>query len=70
MTRTWDRLVAQVAATVALLCTSGCYLFGPRNVPTGQPPLAYLSQGTLDDLRAAFNAASDRTRLLLLFSPT
>jgi hypothetical protein len=63
--------VAQVAATVALLCASGCmYLFGPRNVPSGQPPLAYLSQGTLDDLRAAFNAASDRTRLLLLLSPT
>ena len=64
--------MAQVAATIALLVVVA-FLYhrhAPRHVPQGQPPLTYLSEGTLADLRAAFNAASDRTRLLLLLSPT
>jgi len=46
------------------------YRYAPRRVPSGQPPLTSLSPSTFDELRAAFNAASDRRRLLLLLSPT
>jgi hypothetical protein len=67
----WVRAV-QVAGAIALLATGGFlyYRLAPRHVPQGQPPLTHLSAGTLGDLRAAFNAAPDRTRLLLLLSPT
>ena len=62
----------QVAGTIALLVAGGFlfYCYAARHVPPGQPPLTHLSAGTLGDLRAAFNAASDRPRLLLLLSPT
>src|SRR4030095_9902258 len=68
----WVRLVAQGAVAVGVLGAGGFlyYRYSPRRVPSGQPPLADLSATTLDDLRAAFNAASDRKRLLLLLSPT
>lgn len=64
--------MAQVAATIVLLVAGGFlyHRYAPRHVPRGQPALTYLSTGTLDDLRAAFNAESDQTRLLLLLSPT
>jgi hypothetical protein len=67
----WVR-IAQVAATITLLGVLAAlyYRYAPRHVPLGQPALTYLSAGTLNDLRTAFNAASDRTRLLLLLSPT
>lgn len=67
----WVRM-AQVAATTSLLVVLAFlyYRYAPRHVPQGQPALTYLSAGTLGDLRTAFNAASDRTRLLLLLSPT
>jgi hypothetical protein len=70
--RMWLRRVAQVAVAVGVLGAGGFlyYRYSPRRVPSGQPPLADLSATTLDDLRAAFNAASDRKRLLLLLSPT
>ena len=69
--RRWVRAV-QVAGTIALLVGGGFlyYRYAPRHMPPGQPPLTHLSAGTLDDLRAAFNASSDRPRLLLLLSPT
>lgn len=69
--RTWARAV-QVAGAIALLGAGGFlyYRFAPRHVPEGQPPLTDLSAGTLGNLRAAFNGAADRTRLLLLLSPT
>jgi len=67
----WVR-IAQVAGTIALLLVIAFlyYRYAPRHVPRGQPALTHLSADTLGDLRAAFNAASDRTRLLLLLSPT
>jgi hypothetical protein len=46
------------------------YLFGPRQVPPGQPPLAILSASSLEALRADFNRDADRTRVVLLLSPT
>ena len=46
------------------------YFFGPRQVPPGQPPLATLSASSLEALRADFNRDADRTRVILLLSPT
>ena len=46
------------------------YLFGPRHVPPGQPPLGILSASSLEALRADFNRNADRTRVILLLSPT
>lgn len=64
--------MAEVAATIVLLVAGGFlyYRYAPRHAPRGQPALTYLSAGSLGDLRAAFNAASDQTRLVLLLSPT
>ena len=46
------------------------YFFGPRQVPPGQPPLGILSASSLEALRADFNRDADRTRVILLLSPT
>ena len=46
------------------------YLYGPRHVPPGQPPLARLNAAGLETLRADFNRDADRTRIILLLSPT
>jgi len=46
------------------------YLFGPRHVPPGQPPLGVLSASSLEALRADFNRDAGRTRVILLLSPT
>ena len=46
------------------------YLFGARQVPPGQPPLGILSASSLEALRADFNRDADRTRVILLLSPT
>ena len=46
------------------------YLFGARQVPPGQPPLGILSASSLEALRADFNRDADRTRVVLLLSPT
>lgn len=46
------------------------YVFGSRQTPRGQPPLIYLSEQNLEEVRAAFNDAAEQTRLLALLSPT
>ena len=51
----------------ALLVVVLWYVFGAHRPPAGQPPLAAMD---LAKLRADFNAAKDRTRLILLLSPT
>lgn len=38
--------------------------------PPPQPPLVYVSRDNFDDLRSAFNSATDRPRVIALFSPT
>jgi len=38
--------------------------------PQGQPPLANLTQETLQQLRAEFNRDADEVRIVLLVSPT
>ena len=42
----------------------------PREVPAGQPPLTTLNPESLPGLRADFNRDSDRSRIILLLSPT
>ena len=45
-------------------------LYAPRAAPAGQPPLAPVGNGSLDPIRDLFNATADRTRLLVMLSPT
>ena len=54
-------------ALVALLAVQR---FSPRQTPTGQPPLVELDATRLEAIRAEFNNAADRTRVLALLSPT
>lgn len=59
--------LAGVAAAAALVL----YVrYAPRSVPAGQLPLRSLPAGDFTALRDEFNGAADRTRLLLLLSPT
>jgi hypothetical protein len=66
-----DRRRRALNVTV-LLCSTGlvaAMLFGyvPASAPAGQPAVADLQ---LDTFRQAFNAAADRTRVVVLLSPT
>jgi hypothetical protein len=64
---------ARRALNVAvLLCSAGLvaamlFAYVPANAPAGQFAVATLQ---LDSFRQAFNAAADRTRVLVLLSPT
>jgi hypothetical protein len=46
------------------------YLWGHYRTPSGQPPLASLTANNLNQFKEAFNDTADRTRLVLLVSPT
>jgi hypothetical protein len=46
------------------------YFWGWSRTPHGQPPLASLTSSNLDQFKQEFNSAADRTRLVLLLSPT
>jgi hypothetical protein len=45
-------------------------VYGARRTPEGQPALQALDRSNLRAFRETFNAASDRTRLVALLSPT
>lgn len=55
---------------VALAFAAYWYYWGSSRTPSGQPPLTSLTAGNLDQFKRAFNEPADRTRLLLLVSPT
>ena len=55
---------------VAIVAALFWYFLAERRVPEGQPPLATLSAGTLDSLRADFNRDAGATRIIVLLSPT
>lgn len=62
------RYVLLVAAL--LVITVLWYYWGSSRTPRGQPPLTSLAVSNLDQFKRVFNEGSDRTRLLLLVSPT
>jgi len=57
-------------AALALAGWNVWQLWGPANPPPGQPALVALTQDNLAELRAEFNAAADRTRVVTLLAPT
>ena len=60
-------ILASIAVLAAALLW---YLYAPRHVPVGQPPLATIANGSLEALRADFNRDTGRVRIILLLSPT
>ena len=64
------RTIAVVSLIAALLIAVAWYQFGGDRTPRGQPQLTNLNLRSLDRLRADFNAAADRPRMIVLLSPT
>lgn len=46
------------------------HYWGSSRTPKGQPPLTSLTPSNLDRFTQVFNDVTDRTRLVLLVSPT
>jgi hypothetical protein len=65
-TRSWIVVFAVVIAAAGF----GRQQFGTHEAPQGQPALVHLDTGSLEQLRADFNAAQDSVRLIVLLSPT
>lgn len=61
--------ILAVLVLVGLLALSR-YFYGDGTVPAGQPALVALTEGNFEQLRMAFNSASDDVRVVLLLSPT
>ncbi len=55
---------------VLLLAAVAWYRFAPGEAPAGQPPLVTIDPQALEGLKADFNRHSNKTRLILLLSPT
>jgi hypothetical protein len=66
------RWIALGVACLALIGTAAIawVKLSPRTTPAGQPPLTFLDEVSFGQLRAVFNAAADRTRVLAILSPT
>jgi hypothetical protein len=64
------RILWTLVAIAALGLAAAWYVFGPRAVPPGQPPLATLNPSSLDTLRSDFNHAAGQPRIIVLLSPT
>jgi len=54
---------------LGLLAFAYAYL-NNHKTPAGQVPLSDLTAQSLETFRTQFNAAKDRTRIILLISPT
>ncbi len=65
-----NRRFVLIAAVAATLIGALAYFYGGSQVPSGQPALESLTAGNVADVARAFNEASDRVRVVLLFSPT
>ena len=71
MKRTLRRVtLAMAALALAGAATIAWVKLAPRPTPPGQPPLATLEKKSFGELREAFNASADRTRVVALLSPT
>ena len=69
------RAIRRIGLAMAVLVALGLgalawHRYGPRHTPAGQPALAELLSPDLIALKAAFNQAGDRFRILALLSPT
>jgi len=59
-----------LVVAVALASLVFWYFWGWSRTPHGQPPLTSLEPNNLDHFKHEFNTTADRTRLVLLLSPT
>jgi len=59
-----------ISIVAALAGGFAWYRWGERTTPAGQAPFATLGAGSLETLRADFNAHADKVRVVLLLSPT
>jgi len=65
------RILIVVFSIVSLGLLAFAYAFlNSHKAPAGQAPLSDLTAQSLETFRAQFNAAKDRTRIILLVSPT
>lgn len=63
-------VIVIVTIVTALLLSGVIYVWGPSSAPRGQDALVALSDGNLNEFKAAFDANSEIPRLVLLLSPT
>ncbi|MCM3877443.1 MAG: hypothetical protein NEA02_13640 [Thermoanaerobaculia bacterium] len=61
---------ASVSFVVIGAATIAWMKLAPRPTPAGQAALTRLDEKTFGQLREAFNASADRTRVVALLSPT
>jgi hypothetical protein len=59
-----------LAVLVVLAPLAIWYYWGPSTVPPGQQPLLALSASNFGEFAKAFDANTDRPRIVLLLSPT
>ena len=59
-----------VLSCVVAVIVGARYYLGGHRAPAGQPPLAELTSGALDSLKADFNRSAEGVRIILLLSPT
>jgi len=63
------RIVVFSIVSLGFLAFAYAY-FNSHKTPAGQAPLSDLTAQSLETFRTQFNAAKDRTRIILLLSPT
>jgi hypothetical protein len=59
-----------VVSGMFVVALIGYYFLGQHITPEMQEPLADLNTQSLDSLKTKFNQNADRTRIILLLSPT
>lgn len=65
------RSVVFIAVVLVLLFSGvASYLWGPTQVPDGQPPLVALTPGNFAELKKEFNDNATKVRVVVLLSPT
>jgi hypothetical protein len=64
------RRAVPIAVAAVVLLSMIAYVWRPSSVPAGQEHLVTLSNTTLSEFAAAFDADSNVARMLLLLSPT
>jgi hypothetical protein len=54
----------------AILVLGSWWQFGGHETPQGQQPLVTIDAAALEGLKRAFNEAADKTRVIVILSPT